>query len=178
MVPRQSANDIARPTSAQLVHASIQQYMSNPPSETFSPSKSPKPSGNATPEVVQVTTSSESSQGPTETPQPTAEHPVSAPVIVFTTSPSPHSPTRSSSPGHRSENTSATQSPRSQSPSHQTPSNTTATMSSSSSSPGNTSTSGSTSGSNPSYQLPYAPFPYPMPANTRGSGQQSGGQGK
>jgi hypothetical protein len=37
------------------------------------------------------------------------------------------------------------------------------TMSSSGSSPGNTSTAGSSSGSNPTYQLPYAPFPYPKP---------------
>lgn len=53
-----------------------------------------------------------------------------------------------------------------------------ATMSSAST-PSNTSTSGASSGSNPSYQLPYAPFPYPMPANG-GSGQQGGkgGNGK
>jgi hypothetical protein len=51
-----------------------------------------------------------------------------------------------------------------------------ATMSSAST-PSNTSTAGASSGSNPSYQLPYAPFPYPMPAN---GGQQSGkgGNGK
>ncbi|KAK7187962.1 hypothetical protein DPSP01_003151 [Paraphaeosphaeria sporulosa] len=53
-----------------------------------------------------------------------------------------------------------------------------ATMSSAST-PSNTSTAGASSGSNPSYQLPYAPFPYPMPANG-GSGQQGGkgGSGK
>lgn len=53
----------------------------------------------------------------------------------------------------------------------------TSTMSSASSSPGNTSTAGATSGSgsNPSYQLPYAPFPYPMPQGGRGSaGNQQG----
>lgn len=51
-----------------------------------------------------------------------------------------------------------------------------ATMSSAST-PSNTSTAGASSGSNPSYQLPYAPFPYPM---SGGSGQQSGkgGNGK
>ncbi|KAF9734463.1 hypothetical protein PMIN06_004619 [Paraphaeosphaeria minitans] len=50
---------------------------------------------------------------------------------------------------------------------------------SSASTPSNTSTTGASSGSNPSYQLPYAPFPYPMPANG-GSGQQGGkgGNGK
>jgi hypothetical protein len=48
-----------------------------------------------------------------------------------------------------------------------------ATMSSAST-PSNTSTAGASSGSNPSYQLPYAPFPYPMPAN---GGQQGGKSG-
>ncbi|PVI00147.1 hypothetical protein DM02DRAFT_655698 [Periconia macrospinosa] len=48
-------------------------------------------------------------------------------------------------------------------------------MSSSSSSPGNTSTAGSSSGSNPTYQLPYAPFPYPMPPQ---GGNQGSGSGK
>lgn len=53
-----------------------------------------------------------------------------------------------------------------------------ATMSSAST-PSNTSTAGASSGSNPQYQLPYAPFPYTMPANA-GSGQQGGkgGNGK
>lgn len=48
---------------------------------------------------------------------------------------------------------------------------------SSASTPSNTSTSGSTSGSNPSYQLPYAPFPYPAPANAGQQGSK-GGSGK
>lgn len=47
---------------------------------------------------------------------------------------------------------------------------------SSASTPSNTSTAGSNSGSNPSYQLPYAPFPYPMPSNGGQGGK--GGSGK
>ncbi|KAF2714868.1 hypothetical protein K504DRAFT_12651 [Pleomassaria siparia CBS 279.74] len=69
--------------------------------------------------------------------------------------------------------------PRFQSQSRDTARTSSSIMSSPSSSPANTTTSGpsgtSTSTSAPGYQLPYAPFPYPMPTNTRGSqGQQRG----
>ncbi|KAF2194793.1 hypothetical protein K469DRAFT_686753 [Zopfia rhizophila CBS 207.26] len=82
-------------------------------------------------------------------------------------------PRRSSTPYSR---------PRSRSQPQGTRTATVTAMSSASSSPGNTSTSGpsgsygSGSGSNPSYHLPYAPFPYPMPGNAANRGGQ-GNQG-
>ncbi|KAH7071596.1 hypothetical protein FB567DRAFT_584259 [Paraphoma chrysanthemicola] len=165
--------------------------MSNHPSETASPSNSPKHiSTRATPEAHQPSASSAAIESFVETPQPTAEQPVSppasTPVIVVTGSSTSARESRSlvvrhrnssSQPPHRSSTPYAR--PRSSSQPRDNPTPTASNMSSASSSPGNTSTAGATSGSsNPGYQLPYAPFPYPMPANTRGSGQQQGGQGK
>ena len=77
--------------------------------------------------------------------------------------------------------------PRSRSQPYETAPASVSAMSSASSSPGSTTTSGPSapygggSGSNPSYHLPYAPFPYPMPGNAGsrgGSGQGTqGGSG-
>lgn len=172
--------------------------MNSRPPETSSPSNFQKSiSSNAPPEHKQLKLSSAIAQDPTETPQAPTGPSISTPVIVITGSPSPRpSPpetTRDSRPLHQRHTSeqstfsqpllpqdfsTSSERPRSQSqpPRDSTPLNT--VMSSASSSPGSTSTAGSASGSNPSYQLPYAPFPYPMPANTRRSGQQQGGQGK
>ena len=168
--------------------------MSDCPPETSSASNSTKPIDTS---GTSSLNSPSTSQDFTETPQPTAEQPVSTPVIVITNSqtPSPEPTPRQShftAILHRSRGTSSSpQSPRRpRSPvpserfqrSHSQPpekphNNTTAAMSSSGSSPSATSTAGSNSGSGQGYQLPYAPFPYPMPAQPRG-GQQQGGQGK
>ncbi|KAH7389939.1 hypothetical protein BKA66DRAFT_440205 [Pyrenochaeta sp. MPI-SDFR-AT-0127] len=167
--------------------------MSNQSSEASSPSNSSKPtSSSARPEVDRVTSSSTTLQDFTESPQVPAERTVSAPVIIITGSssrsptpeptrqvhpPAVHSSSQLSQDQHPS--TSREQPEHSDSPPQIGLAAATTAMSSASSSPGNTSTAGASSGSsNPSYQLPYAPFPYPMPANARGSGQQSGGQGK
>jgi hypothetical protein len=164
--------------------------MSERPSKTSSPSNSPQPnSAQDRPKVIESITSSATSQDFTETPQSTAEQTVSTPVIIVTRSPTSRTPTpeitprqsrplsirhhsqpprrqRSSTPYERPERSSSN--PRETA----TIITTTTAMSSSSSSSSNTSTAGSSSGSGQSYQLPYAPFPYPMPANPRG------GQGK
>ena len=180
------------------------QYMSDRLPETSSSSNFSKRTGtNATSEaslaISSSPSSSSSSHDVTETPPPTAEQPVSTPVIIVTDSrtPSPDSTprqSRSQALSHRSRTSSSQplrrqrsatpyeRPPRSRSQPVESIRTTTTivssiTMSSSSSSPSGTSTAGSTSGSGQTYQLPYAPFPYPMPANPRG-GQQQGGQGK
>jgi hypothetical protein len=176
--------------------------MSSQPTGDPSPSNSSKPTSTRdTPEASQLITSSSSAAPPdfVESPQSSAERPVvtssSAPAIVIAGTPShtstPESTQQprplgfsqpagndwSSQPLHHQHSARPPASSLSGSEPHAN--TTTSVMSSSSSSPGNTSTAGTSSGSsNPSYQLPYAPFPYPMPANGRGSGQQQGGQGK
>ena len=166
-------------------------YMSNRPSDTHSPSNSPKSiSTCTTTEATQTTISSTSNQDSTETPQSTTEQSFSTPTIVITGSPTSRTPTpdtsaRKSRPLALRYHSGYTSSPqptrpqassslherprRSQSEPFETRTTTANTaMSSSGSSPSGTSTAGSNSGSG---QLPYAPFPYPMPANPRGSGQ-------
>lgn len=172
------------------------------PETSISSNSSNPTSTNATSEaslVVSSSFSSSPSHDVTETPQATAEPPVSTPVIIVT---DPHTPSPDSTPrqsrsqalSHRSRASSSQpyrrqrsatpyerpQRSRSQPVESIRATTTTVspiTMSSSSSSPSATSTAGSTSASGQAYQLPYAPFPYPMPANPRG-GQQQGGQGK
>ncbi|KAF1835836.1 hypothetical protein BDW02DRAFT_578424 [Decorospora gaudefroyi] len=171
-------------------------YMSDRPSETSSPSNSSKPRNTrTTPEAIQSIISSATSQDFREPPQLPAEQTVSTPKIIVTES---HSPTPETTPQqnqslairHRSSSLQPPGQAHSSTPSEHSPSQssfisaaslittsaTTIAMSSSTSSPSNTSSTGSTAGSG-HIQLPYAPFPYPMPASPRG-GQQQGGQGK
>lgn len=178
--------------------------MSGRPSKKITPSDIQSPTNTYdTSAVNQPTASSTDRQGLPETLQSTAEEDVSTPAIIVTDSPSsrtshtettprqsgpqaPHPPSvsRSSSQSSRSRHSSTAydhpSSSWSQSQEAQAPETTSTTAAqrtivmSSSSSPASSSTTSSTSGSGQSYQLPYAPFPYPMPANPRGSGQQKG----
>lgn len=139
--------------------------MSNHPTGANSPSNSSKPaSTRATPEASKYNSSSTSLSNFEETPQSPAEQATSiaqlTPTIIVTGSPDREGHTLEE--GH--EHSTSSQDPATQS--QETASFIPSNMSSASSSPGNTSTSGSSSGSN--VQLPYAPFPYPIPANTRG----------
>lgn len=156
-------------------------YMSNRLSSTSSPSESAdlNNSNLSLPATEQAEPLPASSHSSTEPPRARTVTPrsVSPPTIFVTNSSSPTPPSTSQSPeparkrsGSPNPSTNGAEStPLLQATQPGDSSTDTPAMSSASSSPSNTSTSGSNSGSN---QLPYAPFPYPMPANTRGSGQQ------
>ncbi|KAH9870036.1 hypothetical protein J1614_006958 [Plenodomus biglobosus] len=160
------------------------------PVDTSSPSGSSDSTSNRNSRIPSETkTRSVTSKAFPEVPQPNVELVLPIPTIVITGPPAssnlpPHitRPNQSQERVWVPENRSAAEGAHQNLPANTQPSSrnisskqstyinsTNSAMSSSASSPSNTSTAGSNTS-----QLPYAPFPYPMPPK----GQQQGGSGK